>query len=644
MRIVLAGIALLFLINGLRGQAYTKYVIQFTDKNNSPYSLSAPSAYLSTKAIARRVKYGIPIDSTDLPVNPAYVQAVLAKGNVSLLVQSRWLNDILVYTQDQSAIDALNTLPFVKKASATGFFRTQPTEPYSDKFTREATGTLAPAGTNGATGNVFDYASSYKQVHMHNGEYLHNKGLTGKGMTIAIIDAGFYHYTTLAAFDSIRLNNQVLGVKDFVAFDNSVIEDDVHGMECLSTIAANIPGTMVGTAPKASFWLLRSENAATEYPVEEHNWVAAAEYADSAGADMISSSLGYNQFNDAAFNHTYADFYKNSTMVTRGAAYAAKKGMIVTNSAGNEGNNSWHYIVFPADADSVCAVGAVTADSTVASFSSYGYAGKVKPNIVSVGSGTTIFSPAGQTAAGYGTSFSNPNINGLIACLWQAFPQYNNMTILDAVYKSANRYNNPDDRFGYGIPDMKKAYIMLKKKQNDSLYGGEWLFANPHQFNDTLHVTLIGQVDGPAKLSLQDESGKTVATMQLITQQQEVYDTTFTKLAGLIGGNYQLVYTDSLHQKSIPLTKQLSLSSWLVATPVPFTSSLTVYLAAPETGNAAIRLIDAAGKIITSQQLAVTQGNIYTINLSSLATLARGVYFVQYVGKGQKRSIRVFKG
>jgi len=644
MKVFLVTVASLFSLTCLRGQPYTKYIIQFTDKNNSPYSLSAPSAYLSPKAISRRTRYNIPIDSTDLPVNPAYIQAVLAKGNVTMLVQSRWLNDILVYTKDASVIDAISTLPFVKTTAPTGFFKAQTAEPYSDKFTYEYTGTLSPAATQGQTGDVFNYAYSYNQVHIHNGEFLHNQGFTGQGITIAVLDAGFYHYTTLAAFDSIRLNNQVLGVKDFVNFDNSVIEDDTHGMECLSTIAANIPGVMVGTAPKANFWLLRSENAATEYPIEEHNWVTAAEYADSAGTDMISSSLGYNQFNDAMFNHTYVDFYKNSTMVTRGAAYAAKKGMIVTNSAGNEGNNSWHYLIFPSDADSVCAVGAITADSSIATFSSYGYPGKVKPNIVSIGSGTTVFAPSGQPAVGYGTSFSNPNINGLIACLWQAFPQYNNMTILDAVYKSADHYNNPDDRFGYGIPDMQKAYVILKKKQNDSLYGGDWLFAKPQQFNDTVHVTLIGQVNGPVKLSLLDENGKTVAVIQLTTQQQEVYDTSFTGLASLFGGNYQLVYSDSLTQRSIPLTKQLKLSSWLVVTPSPFTSSLSVYINAPETGNITVRLVDAGGKIITARQLTVTRNNIYKLNFTNVSPLARGVYFVQYIGPGQKRSIRVFKG
>src|SRR5207248_7323997 len=143
-----------------------------------------------------------------------------------------------------------------------------------------------------------------------------------------------------------------LGEKDFVAYDNSVDEDYAHGMYCLSTIAANVPGKMVGTAPHAKFWLLRSEDAANEKPVEEQNWVAAAEFADSAGADMISSSLGYYYFDDPSFNHSYNDIYANTTIVSKGAEMAAQKGMIVTNSTGNEGNNHWHYIIVHAEADS----------------------------------------------------------------------------------------------------------------------------------------------------------------------------------------------------------------------------------------------------------------------------------------------------
>ena len=182
-----------------------------------------------------------------------------------------------------------------------------------------------------------------------------------------------------------------------------------------------------------------------------------------AGADLISSSLGYYKFDNSSYNYTYDNFYNNSTIVSKGAAYAAEKGMIVTNSAGNEGNNSWKYLLFPADVDSVCSVGAVNASGDIASFSSYGYAGRVKPDIVSVGSNTVVYSGSG-VGNGSGTSFANPNINGLIACLWQAFPAYNNITILDAVYAGASQYNNPDNRYGYGIPDMKAAYKILKKK------------------------------------------------------------------------------------------------------------------------------------------------------------------------------------
>jgi subtilisin family serine protease len=224
---------------------------------------------------------------------------------------------------------------------------------------------------------------------------------------------------------------------------------------------------MVGTAPDASFWLLRSENVNSEYPVEEHNWAVAAEFADSAGTDLISSSLGYMQFDDPQFDHTYNDFYKNSTMISRAATFAAKKGIIVTNSAGNEGGSSWNYIIFPADDDSVCAVAATNVNGNIAYFSSYGYPGKVKPNIASVGSGTILYAPYGLTS-GSGTSFSNPNINGLIACLWQAFREFNNMTILEAVYRSADRVKTPNNRYGYGIPNMQKAYNLLMKLRHQN--------------------------------------------------------------------------------------------------------------------------------------------------------------------------------
>lgn len=639
MRTVFVGVILVLSSVKMFAQ-YPKWIIQFTDKNNSPYSLNQPAAYLSQKAIDRRTRQQIGIDSTDLPVNPSYIQQVLAKGNVTYLSQSRWLNQILIYCTDDATINAINQLPFVKKTQAIGYL----VSTHKEEKPKEPIQKLNKSSfTNTTTGDTLDYGTSYNQVHIHDGEYLHNKGYTGNGITIAMLDGGFYHYKELGAFDSMRLQNRLLGVNDFVAYDNSVDEDDAHGMYCLSTIAANIPGVMVGTAPDASFWLLRTENVASEYPIEEHNWAAAAAFADSAGADMISSSLGYYYFDDPSFNHSYNDFYATSTTVSIAAEMAAKKGMIVTNSAGNEGSNAWKYLVFPADADSVCAVGAINNDSVIASFSSYGYPGKVKPNIVSVGAGTVIMGTNNVPVTGNGTSFSNPNINGLIACLWQAFPNYNNMTILNAVYESADRFTNPDNRYGYGIPNMKQAYIILKKKQNEQLYGNEFLFATPNTFTNKIDVKVIAQKEGTINLSLLDNNGNIVSSISFPGEEQEIYDTAFTALENLPAGNYTVKYYDGENTRTVTLAKKgITMSDWLVVAPVPFSTQLTVYLKAPETGHISIRLVDVNGKVMLSTSLDVVSGNYYTIPFTNVAALAKAVYFVQYIGL-QKKTIKVLK-
>ena len=639
MRTVLVGV-ILFLSSVKLFAQYPKWIIQFTDKNNSPYSLNQPIAYLSQKAIDRRTKQQIPIDSSDLPVNSSYIQQVLAKGNVTYLSQAKWMNQILIYCTDNATIDAINQLPFVKKTQAIGLL----VSTHKEEKPKEPIQKLNKSSfTNTTTGDTLDYGNSYNQVHIHDGEFLHNKGFTGDGITIAILDGGFYHYKELGAFDSIRLQNRLLGINDFVDYDNSVDEDDAHGMYCLSTIAANIPGVMVGTAPNASFWLLRTENVSSEYPIEEHNWAAAAAFADSAGADMISSSLGYYYFDDPSFNHSYNDFYANNTTVSIAAEMAAKKGMIVTNSAGNEGSKTWKYLVFPADADSICAVGAVNNDSVIASFSSYGYPGKIKPNVVSVGAGTVIMGTNNVPVTGNGTSFSNPNINGLIACLWQAFPEFNNMTILNAVYESADKFTNPDNRYGYGIPNMKRAYIILKKKQNIELYGNEFLFATPNPFTNEINVKVIAQKEGNINLTLLDNDGNIVASISIPSEEQEVYDTSFTALDNLPAGNYAVKYNDGENIRTVILTKNgITLNDWLVAAPVPFNTQLTVYLKAPETGHINIRIIDAAGRVITSTAMDIILNNYYTIPFKNVSALSKGVYFVQYIGN-QKKTIKVLK-
>ena len=622
---------------------YPKLIVQFRNKANNTFSLADPSPYLSQKAIQRRTRFNITIDSTDLPVTQRYIDSVKLAGNVIILNKSRWLNQVLIQCTDAAALSKIRNMPFVQSVNGVGFRVANNSVPL-DKF-RE---TIEPIRNNNAitqrtAADFYSYGNSFGQVNIHDGQFLHNKGYRGQNMQVAVLDAGFLQYRTITAFDSIRLQGQVLGERDFVAFDNSVNEDDSHGMYCLSIMSANWPGRMVGTAPKANYWLVRTENAPQEYPIEEFNWVAGAEFADSTGSDMISSSLGYYSYDDPAFNRTYNDFYKNTTSVTKGAALAAKKGMIVMNSAGNEGNNSWKYIIFPADADSVCAVGAVNVSGQIASFSSYGYPGKVKPNIVSVGASTIIAGFNNQPVSGSGTSFSNPNVAGLIACLWQAFPNYNNMKILDAVYKSADRFTAPTDRFGFGIPNFRKAYLALKKEQNVSLYGSDWLFATPNPFNDQIDVRVIGQVDGNAKIDLINSAGVVIATRALITELQEVYNHTFINLSTLPGGSYFVKYTDSLKTRSIELQKAIVLSDWLVAMPNPFNKSLTIYVKPPETGKASIRIIDIKGSIVELISVNMIEGQGQYITSKAAAKLQRGLYLVQYIGSSRKRTIKVLK-
>ena len=624
---------------------YPKLIVQFKFKEGSAFTLGNAAPYLSPRALLRRSRQNILIDSTDLPVNQKFIDSVRLSGAVEIISQSKWLNQVLIQTIDQAALAKINSFHFVKQVQGVGF-RASGTQPVAgDKHALEKqTQPIPPKFLSRQMGDVISYGNSYNQVHIHEGEFLHNKGYRGQGVQIAVLDGGFNRYKTNTAFDSIRLNNQVLAERDFVAFDNSVNEDDQHGANCLSIMSANWPGKMVGTAPGASYYLVRTENVASEYPVEEHNWVVGAEFADSSGADMISSSLGYTEFDASVFNHSYSDFYKNTTMVSRGATSAAKKGMIVMNSAGNEGNSSWKYLGFPSDSDSVCAVGAVNNAGVIASFSSYGYPGKVKPNIVSVGLGTVIAGNNNLPVTGNGTSYSNPNVAGLIACLWQAFPTFNNMQILYAVYKSSDRYTIPTDRYGYGLPNFKTAYRSLKRQDNFATYGANWLVAIPDPFTSEITGTFVGQVDGNTKIELLNSDGTVLLTQPFLIEKEEVYSFAFRNLDSLQGGTYTVRYVDSLTTRYVLLRKNFSANGdWLRLNPgTVFTGSLTVLFTAPTTGAIAFRLIDVKGSKLFEKQLTVIEGQNQTINMP-VQTLAKGVYFLQYISKQQQRVVRLLK-
>lgn len=461
-------IALWIFVTNQEGHAqFSRYIIWLKNKGNSSYSLATPAAYLSPRAQERRVRYQIPIDSTDLPVSPSYVSTIGAVPNVIVLNVSKWLNAICIQTTDPSAIATIQSFPFVQNTGGLAARNSTFSPPLINKFIQEGVPVPLPPSTNkqeGTAGDFYSYGNScYLEMKLHKAEFLHNIGLRGQGMQIAMLDGGFYNYTGLRAFDSVNINRQILSTWDFVSRNATVTDDHTHGMQCLSTIAANMPGQFVGKAPQASFYLFRTEDVNSEFPIEEFNWVCGAEKADSSGADVISSSLGYYDFDNPVFNYTYQQMDGRTTLAVRGADRAAQKGMLVFNSAGNEGTSAWRYIITPADGDSVVAVGAVNSVGAVASFSSYGPSGdgRIKPELASVGVAAVVQSGSGSISAANGTSFSCPNMAGLGTCLWQGFPEFSNMKVIDAMKRSGSKYSNPDTRIGYGIPDLKKAFALL---------------------------------------------------------------------------------------------------------------------------------------------------------------------------------------
>jgi len=436
-----------------------KFWVGFTDKAGTPYSVDNPSEFLSNRAIDRRIRYSIPVTENDLPVNPAYVDS-LKKPGVSIIYTSKWFNSAVISIADSGYVIEVSQMPFVRsvihlsREVVPGDGRHKA---FTDKFGTE----------------TLDYGLASAQITIHHGDALHTMGYRGQDMVIAILDAGFYNVDSLRAFDSLRINGQILGTRDFVKPGNDVFREHTHGMSVLSIMGGNLPGELIGTAPAASFWLLRSEDPVSEQRIEEANWIAAAEFADSTGADVINSSLGYSEFDDTSQNYSYEDMDGNSTLVSRGADMAASKGMLVVVSAGNSGNIPWLYITSPADGDSVLAIGAVDPSGKYATFSSQGptFDGRTKPNIVAVGAGTFVQRADGTVGPGAGTSFSAPVITGLSACFWQKFHTLSNFEIIQALEQSSSRYPYPDNFIGYGIPNITVA--------NDILTGYQQSFAGP---------------------------------------------------------------------------------------------------------------------------------------------------------------------
>jgi serine protease AprX len=522
---------------------FTRYIVRLKDKNGTPYSLSNPISFLSQRSIHRRTRYSITIDSTDLPVNSSYINQIKNVPNVTVLNISKWLNAVTIQTSDVNAIATINGFSFVRSSSGIAAKMRSVTNIPGQENSKIDKNFSPPYNSNLRTeqvaANYYDYGtSSFNEIHLHNGEFLHNVGLRGQGMQIAMLDNGFNNYTLSSyhAFDSVNANHQVLGTWDFVAGEQDVSNDGNHGMSCFSTIAANIPGQFVGKAPKANFWLYQTEDNNSEQLIEEFNWACGAEKADSSGADILSSSLGYATFDSVIINsvkmanpndHSYADMNGNTTIAVNAADLAAKKGMLVFIANGNSGNSPWHYLDTPADGDSVISVGAVNSNGVVGSFSSYGPSadGRIKPDVTSIGVAAVLQAAGGSIAMGNGTSFACPNMAGLATCLWQGFPEFDNMKIRSALWQAGSITNIPDDRIGYGIPDMKKAFVNLLL-QFSSANGGI----------NNCKVTL-------------NWTSKDVSTMKYEIERKAFGETDFTKIADVAAQPNTDILTNHSYQK-----------------------------------------------------------------------------------------------
>ena len=559
-------LTVIFLIFGFNTQAqFSKYIVRFKDKNGTSFTINNPSQYLSARAIQRRVRQNISIDSTDLPITPRYLDSIQFAGNVTILNRSKWLNEVCIQTTDVAALAKINSFPFVISASPVKRIQQQGDKEITqtrNKFNEEISGTTTVTQTAKTAGDVLNYGNSLAQIHIHEGEFLHNNGFKGEGMLMAIFDGGFRNYLTTTAFDSVRNNNQVVETYDFVQNETSVNEDDPHGAYCFSIIAANWPGQLVGSCPKAKFYLYRTEDVATEYPIEEQNWLAAAERADSIGVDVFSTSLGYTTFDNPVFNHTYADMNGKITLIARANTMAARKGIISVVAAGNDGNNAWHYIGTPADADSIVTTGAVTTTGVVATFSSYGPAsdGRVKPTVASVGQGTAFAGLNNLPSFGNGTSFATPNLAGLITCLWQAFPEFTNMQIIEAVKRSASMYTTPNDRIGYGIPNFHKAYDDLFQQralsQVNIILGNNWIKAYPNPFKENFKILIKAKNTGTTTFKLFDTKGNLFLNKQVSTIQGQAQFITFDNLQPFAKGVYILHYSNAVEKGSIRIVAQ----------------------------------------------------------------------------------------
>ncbi len=471
------------------------YRVYLKDKGTNTINDFSPGDLLSEKAVKRREKAGVSVpDMRDIPVFSGYIDQIKLSG-FKLHCTSRWMNTALFKTEAMADISVLVNLPFVSKVKV-----------------------VKNTGAKGQSYDKLDFKTVQEDLPgydqptvMLNGLIVHNSGLNGKGILIAVLDGGFLNADNISSLEGLRSRNGIKGTYDFVKNNEFVYGYHNHGTAVLSVLAGHIPESIEGTAQGADFWLLRSEDTGTEFPVEEDFWAAAAEFADSLGADIISSSLGYCTFDDPLMDYKFSDMDGNRAFVTQAADIAASKGILVVNSAGNERNKTWIRIIAPSDGDSVLAVGAVDGNKTISAFSSAGpsYDRQIKPDVVSQGVSVPVQVKALTVDRSNGTSFSCPIISGMCACIMQAVPKARNSEIISALHSASDRYLNPDSLYGFGIPDIADVIRHLQDKYTNRPNNSTVVSPNP--FKNELKIT-FREIPEKLRYEIYDLDGKLIMT------------------------------------------------------------------------------------------------------------------------------------
>lgn len=476
-----------------------KYWVQFTDKEGIEETIDHPEEFLSTRAIERRSNQNIEVSSQDLPINYNYVNQIIAlQDSIEIINVSKWFNAITIHTTDSLLINEIANLPFVADTRSVQVHMSDKRMPLSFRAKLDSPTTD-------------HYGHSGAQTTIHGAQLLHEMGFWGKGMHIAVLDAGFRKADILPVFDKMHEEGRLMDTRDFVDGDDNVYHASTHGMMVLSTMAGFEPDSLIGTAIDANYYLYRTEDGGQENVIEEDNWIAAAEHADSIGVDLINTSLGYTTFDDSTSNYTYADMDGNTSRITKASDIAASKGILLVTSAGNSGSGTWHFIGAPGDADSVLTVGAVNRSGEHAAFSSFGPTadGRIKPDVMAIGEQSTIARTDSTFIPGNGTSFSSPIMCGLVACFWQAFPEKNNMEIIDMVKRSSSLYTMPNDSMGYGIPNFWQAFSAFQANIESNTIDFQ---AFPNPFQETLVITFQASDKNSVNIRLVDALGKEIET------------------------------------------------------------------------------------------------------------------------------------